>query len=104
MRRAQRSTPPVPPVLWEDLRSLARALLAHPVARREALCRRILCGARRARRYGQLTGRCHPCWGNGSVDAAARVFPLAVEPFPGDGDYAACLSLALAALSGRGAA
>ncbi|OIQ29537.1 MAG: hypothetical protein BM562_11355 [Alphaproteobacteria bacterium MedPE-SWcel] len=85
------------PVLWEDLRSLARALLAHPAPRRPELCRQILAGAARARRQAQATGRCHPRWGDGSLGAAARRFPLAPEPFPGAPDYAACLCLALTA-------
>ncbi|WOI34373.1 hypothetical protein R1T40_06500 [Tritonibacter scottomollicae] len=85
------------PVLWEDIRSLARALLAHPEPRRAALCRQILQGAARARRQAQATGRCHPRWGDGSLDRAARCYPLAPEPFPGDRDYAHCLRVALAA-------
>ncbi|TNJ46733.1 hypothetical protein [Phaeobacter sp. B1627] len=85
------------PVLWEDIRSLARALLAHPAPRRPELCRQILAGAARARRQARATGRCHPRWGDGSLGAAARWFPLAPEPFPGEPDYAACLCLALTA-------
>ena len=91
-----------PPVLWEDLRSVARALLAHPAPRRRALCRQILYGAHRAARQSAATGRCHPQWGDGSLGAAARRFPLATEPCPGDADYAECLQMALdLALSGR---
>lgn len=86
-----------PPVLWEDIRSLARALMAHPARRRRVLCRVILNGATRAARQAVATGRVHPRWGNGSIDAAARRFPLAAEPFPGDADYAACLQMALGA-------
>ncbi|NIZ13734.1 hypothetical protein [Phaeobacter sp. HF9A] len=86
------------PVLWEDLRSLARALLAQPEERRAELCQQILKGSARALRQAQATGRCHPRWGDGSLDAAARCFPLAPEPFPGDPDYAACLRRALRAI------
>jgi len=89
------------PVLWEDIRSLARALLAHPEARRAALCRQILQGAARARRQARATGGCHPQWGDGSLDRAARRFELAQEPFPGDPAYARCLRMALAAVTGR---
>ncbi|MFY1711331.1 hypothetical protein J3366_07575 [Tritonibacter mobilis] len=83
------------PILWEDIRSLARALLAHPASRRAALCRQILQGASRARHQTEATGRCHPHWGDGSLDRAARSFPLADEPFPGDPDYARCLQMVL---------
>jgi len=89
---------PRQPILWEDLRSLARALLAHPAPRRMALCRQILLGASRARRQAEATGCCHPRWGDGSLDRAARCFPLAAEPFPGDPDYARCLHIALNAV------
>jgi len=88
------------PILWEDIRSLARALLAHPASRRAALCRVILQGASRARHQTEATGRCHPRWGDGSLDRAARCFPLAAEPFPGDPDYARCLQMVLAAVAG----
>lgn len=88
------------PILWEDIRSLARALLAHPPARREALCQEIARGAARAAQLTRMTGRLHPKWGNGSLDAAARRFPLAAEPCPGDAEYAACLRLALRSATG----
>lgn len=90
---------PPAPILWEDIRSLARALLAHPERRRRVLCRVILKGAKRAALQAAATGRVHPRWGNGSIDAAARRFPLAAEPFPGDADYAACLVIALKAVT-----
>jgi hypothetical protein len=101
MRPVLRATEVLRPVLWEDIRSLARALLAHPAQRRGALCQEILKGAARARVYAAATGRCHPRWGDGSVDRAARRFPLAPEPCPGAPDYAGCLQMALAAAQHR---
>lgn len=88
------------PVLNTDVLSLARALLAVPPAARARRCAQILIGARRAGAYARLCGRCHPRWGDGSLDAAARRFPLAPEPFWDDAGYLHCLSLAVAAVQG----
>ena len=83
------------PVLPTDVITLARALLASGPDRRAALARSIARGAVRAQRFAQLTGRVHPRWGDGSLDAAARRYPLAREPFWDDPDYLCCLQRAI---------
>ncbi|CUH81645.1 hypothetical protein TRM7557_03527 [Tritonibacter multivorans] len=84
------------PVLPNDIITCARALLACRAEKRGARARTIAQGARRAGRYAQVTGRLHPRWGDGSLDAAARRFALAPEPFWDDPEYIACLQTALA--------
>lgn len=88
--------PPVtPPVLPVDVISVARALLASPPERRAVRAQRIFDGAARARVYAALEGRLHPRWGDGSLDAAARRYRLAAEPFWDDPDYLSCLEMVL---------
>ena len=83
------------PVLPTDVTTTARALLACAPRRRAGLACRIKRGAARARIFAQITGRWHPRWGDGSLDAAARRFPLAREPFWDDPDYLCCLQITL---------
>ena len=89
------------PVLPQDVSTLARALLAVPQSERARLCRRILKMAALARDHMHQTGRLHPVWGDGSLDAAARRHDLQPEPFWDDPDYLSCLILALRALRRR---
>lgn len=91
------------PVLPQDVVTLARALYSCPAAARPRRAGRILEGAARALAYARLTGRCHGCWGDGSLDAAARRFPLGPEPFWDDGAFLDCLSLSLDAVAALGA-
>ncbi|WP_264213724.1 DUF7742 family protein [Leisingera thetidis] len=96
------------PVLPGDVAALARALLAASDGDRPRLCRRILGGAAEAAAHTELCRRLHPRWGDGSLSAAARRFPLADEVFLDDPEYLRCTRLALrelaAALGGGGAA
>ena len=85
-------------VLHGDVSCAARALFAVRPAQRPDLCRRMIAQAEAADRYFQCNGRLHAAWGNGSLMAAARQFPLANEPTFDDTDYCACVELVLKCL------
>ncbi|UWR47476.1 DUF7742 family protein [Phaeobacter inhibens] len=87
------------PVLPGDITSTARALLAVAPAQRRVLCERIFAGAGQALRHTRRHRRLCPDWGDGSLSAAARRFPLADEPFYDAPDYLACTRLVLAQLA-----
>ncbi|MEX0301011.1 MAG: hypothetical protein AB3N24_01185 [Leisingera sp.] len=87
------------PVLPGDVSAAARALLAVPPGSRAVLCRRIFGGAAEGLAHTALYGCVHPCWGDGSLSAAARVFALADEPFLDDPDYLECTRMTLGFLS-----
>lgn len=89
------------PVLPVDVITFARALFALPAASRERRAARILSGALRAEHHRRAFGRLHPRWGDGSLDAAARRYPLAAEPFWDDLEFLACLRLALRTVAGE---
>ena len=89
------------PVLHGDISCTARALLAVQPERRRALCKRILCQAEQADCYVQKNRRLHPRWGNGSLMAAARKYPLADEPMFDNTEYCQCTVLILQALINR---
>ena len=89
------------PVLPGDISAVARALLAEPMDRRGALCRRIFAGAALAMEHMTDSRRVHPVWGDGSLSAAARCFALADEPPLDDPDYLACTLAVLQALNRR---
>jgi len=91
------------PVMHGDLTSLARHLLVLPSAARKLTCARLITQADAADRYRKRFGRAHPHWGNGTLMAAARQFPLPTEPPLNDPDYALCLILVLSALVDRAA-
>ncbi|MFW8634287.1 hypothetical protein [Cribrihabitans pelagius] len=84
-----------------DTAAAARALLAVPAAARPALCRRIFAGAAAAAAHMARRRALHPCWGDGSLSAAARRFPLADEPFLDHPEYLACTRLVLSTLAAR---
>jgi hypothetical protein len=84
-------------LIYTDLCTLARALLAVTPRRRPALARHILECADYAETYRRKLKRAHPRWGNGSVDAAARSFPLAPATGFGDLEFCACFGTALSA-------
>lgn len=77
-----------------DLTSAARALLAE--ADRARAVQRMLDHAHAADRFRKKTGRCHPCWGNGTLAAAAQSGILPSEPYLSDPDYLACLGEVIA--------
>lgn len=87
------------PLLHGDVSCAARALYAVEPGRRAALCRRMIGAAELADRYRERHGRLHPRWGNGSLMAAARRFPLVDEPGFDDAEYWRCVVQALEALT-----
>jgi hypothetical protein len=88
-------------LIYSDLCTLARALLVVAPGRRAALARHILDCAAYAETYRCKLKRAHPRWGNGSVDAAARSFPLAPVSGFEDHEYCACFAAALSACMAR---
>lgn len=85
-------------VLHGDVSCAARALHAVPGAQRPGLCRQIIAEAEAADRFFRRNGRAHAAWGNGSLMAAARKYPLADEPSFDNMDYCACVVMVLTAL------
>lgn len=85
------------PVLHGDVTSVARALLNVPKKDRPRLCRQIFEQADVAHKHVQRTRRLHQ-FGNGSLTAAARRYPLADEPTFDCADYCRCFSAVLAML------
>lgn len=86
------------PVLHGDVTSVARALLWVPRQLRRDLSVQIFEQAEQADRYMQQHGRLHPKFGNGSLMAAARRYPLADEPTFDCADYCRCFSTVLGLL------
>lgn len=89
------------PVLPGDVSAVARALLLVPPDHRVLLCRRIFGMAAEACAHVDLLRQLHPRWGDGSLSAAARRFPLADEPFLDDPAYLACTRLVLRELAAQ---
>ncbi len=85
------------PVLNGDVTSAARALLYVPAKQRPTLCRQIFEQAEVADRHVRRTRRSHQ-FGNGSLMAAARRYPLADEPTFDCADYCRCFSTVLTML------
>lgn len=78
-------------VLPQDVSTLARALLAAPEPKRGAVLEEVFETATIAHHHLQRTGRIHPQIGDGTLDAAARRYPLAREPLWSDVEYAGLL-------------
>jgi len=91
----------VRPVLHGDVSCAARALYATRPGARAALCRRMLREAEAADRFRLCHGRLHPRWGNGSLMAAARRYPMVDEPGFDDPGYRRCFVLVLRTLERR---
>lgn len=89
------------PVLYLDVAAAARALLPLPPGERDRVCRLILRDADWADRYTRRLKRMHPGWGNGTLLAAARQWPLAAESTFDDPAYRACFALVLGHLDRR---
>ncbi len=87
------------PVLPGDLSSVARALLCAPPRKRLELCRILIQHADAADRYARHLGHAHAFYGNGSLMAAARMYPLAREPKATDDTYLDCLNMVKEQLS-----
>ncbi len=86
------------PLAPADLTVAARALIALPEAARAQTARRLVAEAEAADRYRRRTGRWHPLWGDGTLEAAARSRPLAPPPAWGERAHLSCLALVLEAL------
>ncbi|MQQ06960.1 hypothetical protein GFB49_00680 [Epibacterium sp. SM1979] len=86
------------PILPGDVSAVARALLLVGADSRRGLCRQIFAGAALAFQHVEDHRRLHPVWGDGTLNAAARRFPLAPEPGFEDRDYAAATQMVLAVL------
>ena len=89
------------PVLPGDVCSAARALLAVPEQDRDDLCQTLFDGAGIALSYSLESGRIHSIWGDGTLSAAARRYPLADEPALDDPQYLRCMIRILMALMQR---
>jgi len=83
------------PVLPIDVADVARALLFAPAQGRQELCQKIFRQAGAAEAHLRYHRRLHPQWGNGSLSAAARGYPLADEPLFDDVEYCRCHVLVL---------
>ena len=90
------------PVLHGDVTSAARALLLVNADRRRFLCGQFLEQADMAEAYVQQYGRLHASYGNGTLMAAARSYPLADEPTFDDPEYCHCVVTVLMALIDHG--
>ena len=89
------------PILHGDVVSAARVLLKTPGDARGACLSRMMDEARWADAYRKRTGRAHPCWGDGSLMAAALRRNPAAEPEIEDPEYCQCLVLVLEGLLSR---
>ena len=81
------------PVLHGDVVSAARALLIVPEAGRAEFCARLIEKADMADKHCRQTGQVHLMWGNGSLMAAARTYPLPSEPSFEDDAYCSCVEM-----------
>ena len=70
-----------------------------PEGERGRLCLLIMDGSLLAAAHVRRTGRIHRNWGNGSLMAAARRFPLADEPDFSDPEYCRCTIQVLEAIA-----
>ena len=86
------------PVLHGDVTSAARALLCRPETERADFCKSLIRTAHLADQHLARTGRVHVMWGNGSLMASARAFPMKPEPTLDSDDYCSCLEMVLLAL------
>ena len=89
------------PVLHGDVTAAARVLRGVPVTARAAVRSTLIRSATWASLYRQKHGRQHPCWGDGTLMAAALARDPAPEPGLGDADYCWCLALVLSTLARR---
>jgi hypothetical protein len=81
-----------------DLSTAARALMRFPEVARATACKRMLEQADAADRYRKRFGAAHSLWGNGTLEAIARLHPLAAPAALRDHEYLACLSVVIEAL------
>ena len=81
------------PVLISDLTAAARALLFVQAEGRERLAAQFFQDADVGDRFTRRLGRAHPAFGDGTLSAAARKRPLAIEPTLDDFAYCECLKM-----------
>lgn len=84
-----------------DVIAAARVLVAFEPTARHLVLARMIDQAEQADRYRKRLGRSHPKWGNGSLMAAASLWPQVPEPFLSDDDYLDCLQVVLVRLALR---
>ena len=82
-------------VLHSDVIAAARVLFALDAAERPLMIAQLVKEADCADRFTRRLGKPHPEWGNGTLGAAARQYPLADEPGLSLSEYCACLTLVL---------
>ena len=82
-------------VTHADLVAVARHLVACPQHRRLTVLEHLLSRAQAADMYRRAFRRVHPCWGDGTLGAAAWHGDLPCEPALSDRDYMSCLALVL---------
>lgn len=85
-------------VLWSDVTTAARAVLAAEPASREVFSAALVAQASHADKYTRRLRYDHPRWGNGTLLAAARKHSLAAERSFDDPEYAMCCRMIMAAL------
>lgn len=86
------------PLAPSDLSVAARMLLTLPKPARATAMKRLIGEAEAADRYCKRLRKSHPFWGNGSLEGAARLRPMAPQQSYSNTDYLSCLSLVLEAL------
>lgn len=91
------------PLAPADLSVAVRALLAMPEGARDRAVMRMIAVAEAADRHRMATGKWHPVWGNGSLEGAARAWPLAPPRALGDAEGLSCLGGLISALARRAA-
>jgi hypothetical protein len=89
------------PVHLTDLQVAARAVMAAPDDLRAATAHRIVQAAEIADRYRKHTGQAHPVLGSGTLETAARSFPMAHQAAALDPIFRRSLMLVLHALARR---
>lgn len=80
-------------VLYLDIVTLGRCLLAVEAVKRATLCDKVFDMAHAADKYRKRFGRFHKLWGAGSLASACCELDKSVEPFLSDPEYAHCLML-----------
>lgn len=88
-------------VLLADIVTVARVLMALPVAERKTALDLLFYRAHAAHVVTKRLRRAHPLWGCGSLASATAGMPRRREPFATDPDYLAALGLVIAALAAR---
>ncbi len=88
-------------MLHGDVTAAARVLRGVPEGAREEVLERLIRSATWAAAYRQRHGRQHPCWGDGTLMAAALARDPGPEPGLGDPDYCRCLAQVLVRLAER---